>query len=76
MLVKIFRNPILLKVVGTLVASTFLLAVVGHRNMIRFILPALGMIILILFVRKQILNRRRKLTELEEEYLKKRFYKH
>jgi len=76
MLVKIFRNSILLKVVGTLVASAFLLALVGRKNMVRFILPALGILVLILFVRKQILNRRRKLTKLEKEYLKKRFYEH
>jgi uncharacterized membrane protein YkvI len=73
-LVKYFRNPILLKVVGTLVALAFLLAIIGHRNMIRFILPVLGIFVLFLFVRRQILNRQRKLTELEKEYLKKRFY--
>jgi len=73
-LVRFFRNPILLKVVGTVVALAFLHALIGYKNMIRFILPALGVLVLFLFVRKQMLNRRRKLTELEKEYLKKRFY--
>ena len=76
MLVKYFRNPVLLKVVGTIVALAFLLAIVGYKNMMRFILPALIGVVLILLVRKHILNRRRKLTELEREYLKKRFYEH
>jgi len=75
-LVKYFRNPVLLKVVGTIVALAFLLAIVGYKNMMRFILPALIGVVLILLVRKHILNRRRKLTELEREYLKKRFYEH
>ena len=76
MLVKYFRNPILLKVVGTVVALTFLLALVGYRNMIRFVLPALALIIMLIFVRKYVLSRKNKLTKLEEEYLEKRLYKH
>ena len=76
MLVKYFRNPVLSKVVGTIVALAFLLAIVGYKNMIRFIMPALIVLVLFLLVRKHILNRRRKLTELEREYLKKRFYEH
>ena len=76
MLVKYFRNPILLKVVGTVVALTFLLALVGYRNMIRFVLPALALIIMLIFVRKYVLSRKNKLTKMEEEYLEKRLYKH
>ena len=76
MLVKYFRNPVLLKVVGTTVALSFLLALVGYRHMIRFILPTLVVLILFVCVRKYVLSRRNKLTKLEEEYLEKRFYKH
>jgi len=73
-LVKYFRNPILLKVVGTLVALSFLLAIVGYKNMVRFILPALIVFALFLLVRKYLINRRKKLTALEKDYLKRRFY--
>ena len=76
MLVKYFRNPIFLKVVGTVVALSFLLVLVGYRNMVRFILPALIVLILFVFVRKYLVGRRNKLTKVEEEYLEKRFYKH
>ena len=76
MLVKYFRNPVLLKVVGTIVALAFLLAIVGYKNMMRFILPALIVVFLFLLVRKYIINRRKKLTALEKEYLKRRFYEH
>ena len=76
MLVKYFRNPVFSKVVGTIAALAFLLALMGHKNMIRFILPVLIVVVLFLLVRKHILNRRRKLTALEKEYLKKRFYEH
>ena len=76
MLVKYFRNPVLLKVVGTSVALSFLLALVGYRHMIRFVIPALAVLILGVCVRKYVLNRRNRLTKLEEEYLEKRFYKH
>ncbi len=75
MLVKL-RNPLLAKIVGGVAAFAFLFAVVGYRNMLRFVLPALGVFILFFLVRRYILNRRRKLTPIEEEYLEKRFYKH
>ncbi len=74
MLVRFFRNPILLKVVGTVVAFAFLLPMVGRKNMIRFVLPALIVLLLFMFARNLVLKRRRKLTSTEEEYLKKRFY--
>ena len=74
MLVRFFRNPVLLKVVGAVVALAFLLPLVRYRNVLRFVLPALVVILIFLFVRNRILKRRMKLTMLEEEYLKKRFY--
>ena len=74
MLVRFFRNPILLKVVGTIVALAFLFPLVGRKNVIKFVLPALIILLLFIFVRSLVLKRRRKLTALEEEYLKKRFY--
>ena len=76
MLVKYFRNPILLKVVGTVVALAFLLALIGYRNMIRVVLPVLVVVILFVSVRRYVVSRRNKLTKVEEEYLEKRFYKH
>ena len=76
MLVKYFRNPILLKVVGTVVTLSFLLVLVGYRNMVRVVLPVLVVLILFVFVRRYVVGRRDKLTKVEEEYLEKRFYKH
>ena len=76
MLVKYFRNPILLKVVGTVVALAFLLALVGYRNMIRVVLPGLVVLILFVLLRRYLAGRRNKLKKVEEEYLEKRFYKH
>ena len=76
MLVKYFRHPVLLKVVGTVVALSFLLVLVGYRNMVRFILPVLIVLILFVFVRRYLVGRRNRLTKVEEEYLEKRFYKH
>jgi predicted lysophospholipase L1 biosynthesis ABC-type transport system permease subunit len=75
-LVKYFRNPVLLKVVGTTVALAFLLVLVGYRNMIRVVLPGLVVLILFVFLRRYVVGRRNKLTKVEEEYLEKRFYKH
>lgn len=74
MLVRFFRHPILLKVVGTLVVLAFLFALVGRQNMIKFVLPALIIILLFMFIRSRLLKRKRRLTIVEEEYLKKRFY--
>ena len=76
MLVRYFRNPVLLKVVGTVVALSFLLVLVGYRNMVRVVLPVLVVLILFVFVRRYVVGRRNKLTRVEEEYLEKRFYKH
>ena len=76
MLVKYFRNPILLKVVGTVVTLSFLLVLVGYRNMVRVVLPVLVVLILFVFLRRYVAGRRNKLTKVEEEYLEKRFYKH
>ena len=74
MLVRFFRHPILLKVVGTFVLLAFLFALVGRQNMIKFVLPALIIILLFMFIRSLLLKRKRRLTIVEEEYLKKRFY--
>ena len=74
MLVRFFRNPIFLKVVGTIVALAFLSPLVGRKNMIKFVLPALIVLFLFMFVRSFLLKRKRKLTIVEKEYLKKRFY--
>ena len=74
MLVRFFRHPILLYVVGTLVVLAFLFALVGRQNMIKFVLPALIIILLFMFIRSRLLKRKRRLTIVEEEYLKKRFY--
>ena len=74
MLVRFFRHPILLKVVGTLVVLAFLFALVGRQNMIKFVLPALIIVLLFMFIRSRLLKRERRLTIVEEEYLKKRFY--
>jgi hypothetical protein len=76
MLVSFFRNPILLKGVGTTVVVVFLLALVGYRNFLRFVVPSLFICILFFLVRRWVMRRKMKLTELEEEYLEKRFYKH
>jgi energy-coupling factor transporter transmembrane protein EcfT len=76
MLVSFFRNPILLKVVGSAVALAFLSALVGYRNMLRFVLPGLFIFICLLLIRNFLRRRKRRLTPLEEEYLKKRFYEH
>jgi hypothetical protein len=76
MLVSFFRNPLLAKVVGTVVALAFLTTLVGYRNMLRFVLPGVILVILFLFIRNFIRVRKRKLTAIEQEYLKKRFYEH
>ncbi|MCK5186510.1 MAG: hypothetical protein KAR43_05195, partial [Deltaproteobacteria bacterium] len=73
-LVRFFRNPILLKVVGTVVALAFLSPLVGRKNMIKFVLPALIVLLLFMLMRSLLLKRKRKLTIVEKEYLKKRFY--
>ena len=74
LLVRFFRNPILLKVVGTVVALAFLSPLVGRKNMIKFVLPALIVLLLFMLMRNLLLKRKRKLTIVEKEYLKKRFY--
>jgi len=76
MLVSFFRNPVLLKVVGILVALAFLLPLIRYKQGLKIALPV-ALILLICFgVRYYIIRRKRRLTALEEEYLKKRSYLH
>ena len=74
MLVSFFRNPVLLKVVGTLVAFAFLLPLIRYKQGMKIALPVAIVILVCWGVRYYIIRRKRRLTALEEEYLKKRFY--
>ena len=76
MLVQFFRNPLVLKVVGGLAAIAFLFPLVGRKNTMKFIAPLVAVVLLFVGIRGLMRRRRRKLTELEEEYLKRRFYEH
>ena len=76
MLVSFFRNPVLLKVVGVLVALAFLLPLIRYKHGVKIALP-IGIIILICcIIRYFIVRRKKRLSALEEEYLKKRSYLH
>ena len=76
MLVSFFRNPIFARVVGTVVALASLLPLIRYKHGLKIAIPV-ALILLICFgVRYYIIRRRRRLTALEEEYLKKRFYLH
>ena len=76
MLVSFFRKPVVLKVVGTLVALAFLLPLIRYKQGVKIALPAAILIFICFAVRYCIMRRRRRLTVLEEEYLKKRSYLH
>ena len=76
MLVSFFRNPFLLKVVGTLVALAFLLPLIRYRHGVKIALPVAIIILIGYGVRYFIIRRKRRLSALEEEYLKKRSYLH
>ena len=76
MLVQFFRNPLVLKVVGGLAAIAFLFPLVGRKNTVKFIAPVVVVVLLVAGIRSLVRKRRRKLTELEKEYLKRRFYEH
>ncbi len=76
MLVSFFRNPVLLKVVGTLVALAFLLPLIRYRHGVKIALPVAIIILIGYGVRYFIIRRKRRLSALEEEYLKKRSYLH
>jgi uncharacterized membrane protein (UPF0136 family) len=75
MLVSFFRNPVLLKVVGLLVALAFLLPLIRYKQGLKIALPV-AIILLICFGVRYYIRRKRRLTALEEEYLKKRSYLH
>lgn len=76
MLVSFFRNPVLLKVVGTLVALAFLLPLIRYKHGVKIALPVAIIILIGYGVRYFIIRRKRRLSALEEEYLKKRSYLH
>ena len=76
MLVSFFRNPIFARVVGTVVALAFLLPLIRYKQGLKIAVPAAIIILICFGLRYYTIRRRRKLTELEEEYLKKRFYLH
>jgi O-antigen/teichoic acid export membrane protein len=76
MLVSFFRNPVLLKVVGILVALAFLLPLIRYKHGLKIALPVAIIIITCFGIRYFLVRRRRRLSALEEEYLKKRSYLH
>jgi len=76
MLVSFFRNPIFARVVGTIAALAFLLPFIRYKHGLKIILPVAIIIPICFGVRYYIIRRKRRLTALEEEYLKKRSYLH
>jgi hypothetical protein len=76
MLVSFFRNPIFARVVGTVVALAFLLPLIRYKHGLKIALPLVIIVVIFLVVRSYLIKRKRRLTALEEEYLKKRFYLH
>ena len=76
MLVSFFRNPIFARVVGIIVALAFLLPLVRYKYGLKIVLPGAIIILICFGVRYYIIRRRKRLTLLEEEYLKKRSYLH
>ena len=75
-LVQFFRNPLVLKVVGALAAVAFLFPLLGRRNTVKFVAPVVVVFVLFVSIKSLVRRRRKKLTQLEEEYLKRRFYEH
>ena len=76
MLVSFFRNPIFARVVGTVVALAFLLPLIRYKHGLKIAIPVALILLTCFGVRYYIIRRRRRLTALEEEYLKKRSYLH
>ena len=76
MLVSFFRNPIFARVVGTVVALAFLLPLIRYKHGLKIAILVALILLTCFGVRYYIIRRRRRLTALEEEYLKKRFYLH
>ena len=76
MLVSFFRNPVFARVVGIVVALAFLLPLVRYKHGLKIALPIIIAIVIVLAIRSYLIKRKKRLTALEEEYLKKRFYLH
>jgi len=76
MLVSFFRNPILARGVGIVVVLAFLLPLIRYKHGLKIALPLVTIAIIVLIIRSYLIKRKRRLTALEEEYLKKRFYQH
>jgi len=76
MLVSFFRNPVFARVVGIVVALAFLLPLVRYKHGLKIAIPLVITIVIFFVIRSYLIKRKRRLTALEEEYLKKRFYLH
>ena len=76
MLVSFFRNPVFARVVGIVVALAFLLPLVRYKHGLKIAIPIIIAIVIVLVIRSYLIKRKKRLTALEEEYLKKRFYLH
>ena len=76
MLVSFFRNPVFARVVGIVVALAFLLPLIRYKHGMKIAIPLVIFMVFVLGSRSYIIKRKRLLTALEEEYLKKRFYQH
>jgi hypothetical protein len=76
MLVSFFRNPVFARVVGIVVALAFLLPLIRYKHGMKIAIPLVIFMVIALGVRSYLIKRKRRLTALEEEYLKKRFYQH
>ena len=76
MLVSFFRNPVFARVVGIVVALAFLLPLVRYKHGLKIALPLLIFMVIALALRSYLIKRKKRLTAMEEEYLKKRFYLH
>ena len=76
MLVSFFRNPVFARVVGIVVALAFLLPLIRYKHGMKIAIPLVIFMVIALAIRSYLIKRKRRLTALEEEYLKKRFYQH
>jgi hypothetical protein len=62
--------------VGIVVALAFLLPLIRYKHGMKIAIPLVIFIVIALAIRSYLIKRKRRLTVLEEEYLKKRFYQH
>ena len=76
MLVSFFRNAVFARVVGIVVALAFLLPLVRYKHGLKIAIPIVIAIVIVLVIRSYLIKRKKRLTALEEEYLKKRYYIH